>query len=298
MKTQSDFGSDYGSMVLAALRVLGFFSLIIVMTPVQLIQGWRKPNEPFSISQLFHRCLLRLLGFRVRVHGEIAPTPRVVGEGSPVLFVANHASYLDIPVLSALIPAAFVAKAEVADWPLIGWLAKMQHTVFIERRSAHADRQRNDLRDRMAAGQSLMLFPEGTSSDGLTVLPFKSSLFSIVENAPADRPIMVQPVSVTCTEIDGLPITRAWRPFYAWYGDMTLIGHLWNVFKFGHFTVDVVFHPPIAASSFAGRKELAAYCQQQVARGIEQSLTGRGVAANTTLRLAGPAPAVLAGAKT
>ena len=89
------------------------------------------------------------------------------------------------------------------------------------------------------------------------------------------KPVTIQPISIACTEIDGLPITRAWRPYYAWFGDMTLIGHLWNVFKLGRFTVDVVFHPPTSPQPFADRKVLARYCQQQVAHGIEQCLTGR-----------------------
>src|ERR1700722_15146021 len=165
MNTKCNFSN--GSGVAATLRVLVFTGLTLVMVPIHLVYGLLVPDEPFRIPQLYHRFLLRLFGMRVRVHGAMAPT-------QPILFVANHTSYLDILVLNALIPAAFVAKAEVAGWPLIGLLAKLQHTVFIERRASRAGDQRDILARHLEKGQSLILFPEGTSSDGINVLPFKS----------------------------------------------------------------------------------------------------------------------------
>ncbi len=268
MKHKQLFGSDVGAYASGLLRLAGFFALIIVLTPVHVLCHIYKPADQFYMPYFFHRLLVRVLGLRLRVIGTMDTT-------RPVLFVCNHSSYLDIPVLGALIPAAFVAKAEVARWPLIGTLARLQNTVFIERRNMRVREHNDSLRERLLDGQNLILFPEGTSSDGLTVLPFKSSLFSTVENDLPSGPITVQPVSVVCSELDGLPITRALRPYYAWFGDMTLAGHLWNVFKFGRFTVDVVFHQPVKANTFANRKILADYCQKQVARGIEQCLTGR-----------------------
>jgi len=249
--------------------VLGFFGIICFLVPVHIAYNIFG-KQRFRMSLVFHRLLLKILGFRVRAHGVMAST-------SPVLFVANHSSYLDIPVLGALIPAAFVAKSEVASWPLFGWLAKLQHTVFVKRHPRHAGEQRDQIKERLAGGDSLILFPEGTSTDGLRVLPFKSSLFSVTEKLPDGQPIMIQPVSVACTELDGMPLLRDWRHFYAWYGDMTFLGHLWDVFAFGRYTVDVVFHQPVDPGSFADRKALAAYCQEQVARGIERCLAGRGI---------------------
>lgn len=271
MKSQPDFATAYGSRFTAVVRVIGFFSLILVLVPAHLTYKIFRPEDIFRMPQVFHRLLIRVLGFRIRTHGAIAAQ-------SPTLFVANHASYLDIPVLAALIPATFVAKSEVACWPLIGWLAKLQNTVFVERRTARAGDQRDHLRDLLANGRSLLVFPEGTSTDGMRVLPFKSSLFSSVEEAMEGVTLTVQPVSIVCTAIGGLPITRGLRPFYAWYGDMTLVPHLWNVFKLGGFTIDVVFHAPVTAQTFPDRKALAQYCHQQVARGIEQCLKGRDLA--------------------
>jgi len=268
MKTDSDFVSAYGSSGMAVMRLASFFALIAILVPAQLIYSLFDSRDPFRLSRLFHRMLMKSLAFRIRVHGALTSS-------SPTLFLANHASYLDIPVLSTLIPASFVAKSEVAGWPLIGFLAKLQRTVFIERRSIRAEEQRGILRAQLENKHNLIIFPEGTSTDGLKALPFKSSLFSIVEEGLPGMELTVQPVSITCTEIGGVPITRAGRPFYAWYGDMTLVGHLWNVFKLGHFTVDVIFHPAVQPQSFADRKALARYCHQQVSRGIEQCLKGR-----------------------
>ena len=104
----------------------------------------------------------------------------------------------------------------------------------------------------------------------------------------ANGTLTIQPISILCTELDGLPVTRAWRPFYAWYGDMEFVPHLWNVFKMGRFTIDATFHPAVKRASFADRKALAIYCQQQVGRGIEQCLTGRQGAAAKVPQLPPP----------
>jgi 1-acyl-sn-glycerol-3-phosphate acyltransferase len=270
-----------GSVTAAVLRVAGFFTLIIFLVPLQLVYPFFKPRDPFRIIRRFHYLLLKLLGFRVRIHGAIA-------EKGPIFFVANHSSYLDIPVLAALLPVSFVAKAEVATWPLIGFLASLQKTLFIERRKDQINKQRDVIHRHLAQGKNLVLFPEGTSSDGSIVLPFKSALFSIIDENLGDLTLTVQPVSIACTAIHGMPMTRAWRPFYAWYGDMTLVEHLWEVFKFGHYTIDVIFHPPVKSEDFADRKRLTAYCQEQVARGIEQCVTGRDMLETHILKL--PAP--------
>ncbi len=201
----------------ASLRLLGFVTLTLISVPVHTASVLINPDEPFKIPRFYYQLLLRVLGFRVRVHGTAETKP-------PVMFVSNHTSYLDVPVLGSLIPAAFVAKSGVADWPFIGPLARMQGTVFVDRdRPGRAMDQRDYLSGHLAKGQSLIIFPEGTSTMGLSVLPFKSSLFSIAEKESANG-LTIQPISIICTELDGLPMTRAWRPFYAWYGDMTFLG--------------------------------------------------------------------------
>ncbi len=273
MGAHASLESSWSAVLQGALRVAGFFSLILVLTPVHVATRLLPGFSPLIMPRLFHRWLVRLMGFNVRVRGVMTDAPST-------LFVANHSSYLDVPVLGSVIPAAFVAKSEVARWPMIGRLAALQNTVFVERRAACAAKQRDGMRERLERGQSLILFPEGTSSDGMRTLPFKSSLFSIAEAAlPNGQPVTVQPVTILCTELGGLPISRAWRPYYAWYGDMTFMRHLWMVFCIGGFTVDVVFHPPVVAGGFDDRKALTVHCHRQVAKGVEQCVTGRHTAA-------------------
>jgi len=243
-----------------------FFLLIIAFIPITVLYKYIHPDRPYDIPKLFHGLLLKAIGIHVIVKGEPLTN-------ASVLFVSNHVSYLDIPVLGSLLPAGFVAKAEVAEWPLFGFLSRLQNTIFIERRSTRAVDQRTQLQDYFAKGRNVILFPEGTSSEGLSVLPFKSSLFSIVEATANGRPITVQPISVTCIELDGFPLLREDRALYAWYGDMTLIPHLWNVFKNGDFTVEVIFRAPLTSVDFPNRKDLAAACQAVVGDGIAQSLS-------------------------
>ncbi|MDR3424844.1 MAG: lysophospholipid acyltransferase family protein [Alphaproteobacteria bacterium] len=256
---------DIIAVIKGCLKVAAFFALIALLVPVALIYKRIDPRQPFRIPILFHRLLLRLLGIRLRVCGTPSTT-------APVLFVSNHVSYLDVIALGSLLPASFVAKSEVAGWPLFGFLARVQNTVFIERRSIRAADQSTYLQDILAKRQNLILFPEGTSSEGITTLPFKSSLFSIVENSALNAPITVQPISLTCTGLDGFPLLHEERAQYAWFGDMTLVPHLWNVFQRGHFTLDIIFHPPLTTADCPNRKILAATSEKLVAKGIEQSL--------------------------
>ncbi len=272
MLTNSAVESGWGATIRGALRLATFLTLILVMTPIHILARLSRHSDPFLIPCLFYKMLARMMALQVRTHGLMAESTPT----SPILFVSNHSSYLDVPVLGSVIPAAFVAKSEVASWPLIGTLAKLQHTVFIARQVGRMVEQRNEMRERLEQGQSLILFPEGTSSDGARTLPFKSSLFNIVETPLANGTfVTVQPVTTLCTELGGLPIGRAWRPYYAWYGDMTFMRHLWNVFKLGHFTIDVIFHPTVTIREFDNRKDMASYCQHMVAKGVEQCITGR-----------------------
>lgn len=268
----TELTSGLGATLKALFKLAGFVVLVIGLVPAHFVLKASGRGDAFTVPMLFHGLLAKLIGFRIRVHGAAD-----LGKPSvPTLFVANHSSYLDIPILGSLIRGCFVAKSEVAGWPFIGAMARLQNTVFIERRAVRAGTQRDGLRERLETGDSLILFPEGTSSDGQRTLPFKSTLFSIIEKPlPGGQFVRVQPVSIVCTRIGGLPIGRAWRPYYAWYGDMTLAGHVWDVFKIGAFTVDVIFHNPVSIKDYGDRKLIADYCQRSVARGVDQCVTGR-----------------------
>jgi lyso-ornithine lipid O-acyltransferase len=192
-----------------------------------------------------------------------------------VLFVSNHVSYADITVLGSLIVGSFIAKTEVARWPLFGWLAKLQRTVFVDRRMRSTRLQRDAMTERLAAGDALILFPEGTSGDGNRVLPFKSALFSAAETMQEVVPIAVQPVSIAYTRLDGMPLGRLLRPFFAWYGTAELAPHLWNMLGLGTVEVVVEFHPPTFIADCGSRKALARYCHARIAGGMAAALSGR-----------------------
>jgi 1-acyl-sn-glycerol-3-phosphate acyltransferase len=193
----------------------------------------------------------------------------------PTLYVANHTSYLDIEILGGVIEGAFVAKSEVSRWPFVGWLAKLQRTVFVDRRVHTTHRQRDAVVDRLKERGNLILFPEGTSADGTRVLPFKSALFAAVHGANLGFPVTVQPVSVAYVRLDGIPIGRSYRPFLAWYGDMEMAPHLWTALGLGVVEVTVQFHDPVEVDSFPTRKALAEHCWRVVQSGMASALAGR-----------------------
>lgn len=257
-----------GSPLRAFVRIVAYLAATIVLLPVQVFAVRFNRRLSIRLPLFYHRLCVRILGFQIRTHGERVTT-------GPVLFACNHTSYSDISILGALLPASFVAKAEVASWPFFGGLAKLQRTVFVDRRPAKATVQRDEMVRRLEAGDNLILFPEGTSSDGNAVLPFKSALFSVAQIEPNGQPLLVQPVSIAYTRLDGMPVGRALRPYFAWYGDMTLAPHFWEVAGLGHATVDVVFHPPVTIRDYETRKGLAEHCFKVVADGVSVANAGR-----------------------
>jgi 1-acyl-sn-glycerol-3-phosphate acyltransferase len=218
-----------------------------------------------------------LFGVRVNVIG----TPAAGG----VLMTANHSGWLDITVLSAVTPVSFVAKAEVGQWAFFGTLARLQRTVFTRRARAKAAEDRDNIRRRLLEGDTLVMFPEGTSSDGNRVLPFRSALLSAAELPLGEdaqqhiRHAQVQPVSIAYVALYGIPMGRETRPFFAWYGDMELVPHLWEALQTGPIDVTVEFHPPLTIDEAGGRKALALRCQTAVRAGVVRALVGSDAAA-------------------
>ena len=122
---------------------------------------------------------------------------------------------------------------------------------------------------RLESGDSLILFPEGTSSDGTRVLPFRSALFAVAQVKPGGKPLRVQPFTVAYTRLDGIPLGRYWRPYFTWYGDMELAGHLWNVCKLGECSVTITFHEPVDITMFGDRKKLCDHCFRVISQGLQ-----------------------------
>jgi 1-acyl-sn-glycerol-3-phosphate acyltransferase len=258
-----------GSPLLRLWRLAVYLAWTVLLMPVQgcgLI--FRRPWVA-TFPRFYHRHCCRILGLQVRQVGHPS-------NARPVLFAANHISYLDITVFGSLLAASFIAKSEVARWPLFGWLARLQRSVFVDRRVRSTARQRDSIAGRLAAGDALILFPEGTSGDGNRLLPFKSALFSVAGAVVSGQvPATVQPVSIAYTRLDGMPIGRPLRPLFAWYGAMTLAPHLWRVLGLGTVEAVVEFHPPTTLAECGSRKALARYCEERVAAGLAAALSGR-----------------------
>ncbi len=236
-----------------------------VLIPAELVMRRFRPRGRARLPWLFHNALARSLGIRVKVHGRRA-------RRGGVLFVANHISWADIPVLGSLVQAAFVAKADVGQIALVGWLADLSRTVYVDRdrRQASGD-QRNAIQARLGARENVILFPEATTGDGVAVLPFKSALFAAVGDDPA---LVIQPVTIAYTRLNGLPITRENLPDIAWIGDTELWPHAVAFTAMGRVRCDVVFHPPVAAADFADRKALSRHCRAVIAAAYRGLMRG------------------------
>ncbi len=257
----------YGGWVRVAWRGLTLatvtFGCLALLLLVRLIErpihGLNRPWTPY-ITQFVCRSAFVILGIKGATRGRFMRHPGAV--------VTNHASWLDIFTLNARKRIYFVSKSEVAGWPGIGWLARATGTVFISRDSRDAAAQKKLFEDRLHAGHKLVFFPEGTSTDGLRVLPFKSTLFAAFFTEPLRSEIWIQPASVIYRAPEGAELR-----FYGWWGDMEFGGHLLQVLAAKRQgSVEVVYHDPLRVAEFADRKALAKACEDAVRSGVEEAL--------------------------
>ncbi len=246
------------------LAILVFGGLLILLF-VRLIErpicGLKRPATP-HITQFVCRNAFRILGIRFATQGQ-----RMEQRGA---VVANHSSWLDIFTLNARKRIYFVSKSEVAEWPGIGWLARATGTVFINRNPKEAKAQQKIFEDRLLAGHKLLFFPEGTSTDGMVVLPFKSTLFQAFFSDHLRHEMHIQPVTV----VYHAPHSEDER-FYGWWGDMDFGSHLLKVLAAPRQgKVDVIYHIPVAVDDFPNRKTLAAHVETVVRSGMPYGRQG------------------------
>lgn len=191
----------------------------------------------------------------------------------PTLFVANHVSYVDILALGCFVDATFIAKSEVAGWPLFGLLGRRVGTFFVKRHWRQALIQRNALAARMRGGESFILFGEGTSTNGLAVRPFKTSLLSVAEPWILDCPVAVQGITLAYLRLgDGTPVSAENCDLYAWHSDAPFAPHLWNVLKLGGVEVQIALHEPVLSWSVRSRKALGRELRDEIAMTLAASL--------------------------
>lgn len=239
------------------LLVAAYTGPMMLAQSIALRTGWWSDRW---IPQLWHRCTLKVMGVRVRTVGEPA-------RGGRVMMASNHVSWSDILVLGSITGVHFIAKAEIASWPIMGTFARLQRSVFVERERRRASpEQAKEIATRLSNGDPMVLFAEGTTGDGNRVLPFKSTLFAAAKLAMNDsqETVMVQPVAIAYLARRGLRLDRMERREVAWIGDEDFVPHLLQVLRKGGLEVEVVFGEPIEFSADADRKEIARLAEQRV----------------------------------
>ncbi len=262
------------------LRVARRFVLVMGWTAIAGVVQAAMLVLPGRGKKLFARrywaTVATLLGLRIRVLGRVAapsaPDP-AAGPRRPVIFVCNHSSWLDVPVLGGRLLACFVAKEDVGRWPVVGTVARLGRTIFVSRQRRATGRERDDMRLRLAAGDDLILFPEGTSSDGSRVLPFHSSFFAAAKpNGAGERACLaevplIQPVSVVYDRLGGMPVGRTARTVFSWYGDMDLASHFVRLGRWRGMRATILLHPVLDPAEFESRKALSIATWTAVAEG-------------------------------
>jgi len=254
--------------------VLGAIGAVtLVLLPFQWVAVKFGLPMQRRIPQIYHRLVCALIGVKIRVVGRRA-------SDAPLMIVSNHVSWLDISVITAAAPVVFIAKQEVASWPIVGLLAKLQRSVFVNRNHRHKTGDVNtEIAQRLADGDPVVLFGEGTSSDGNRVLEFRSALIGAAREAIAQAEhverVWVQPLSIAYTGLLGLPLGRQHRPLVAWYGDFDLPPHLAGVLRRGSIDVTLTWGMPIPVDARSDRKAVARGLENAVRRMTSLALRGR-----------------------
>ena len=236
------------------------FALLIILS---LLLGRIIPSIEKWLPVLFHKMLLWLLSVKVEIVGESDQFK------NSNLFISNHLSYLDIPILGSRFPLRFVAKSEVESWSIFGFLAKKGRSIFIRRVKTDSFNQKNKILDVLSSGEKVFIFPEGTTSDGNRVLEFKSSSFSSVEN----QNFKIQPIVILYSDLNGIPINRWLRPLIAWYGDMDLKSHLFKLIRLMSIKAKIIYLEPVNAKNFENRKDLSNYLEGRIRKIYSRALS-------------------------
>ncbi len=231
--------------------VAGFVCLILTVLGYLGAKSSRK-----SLQTATYRMALKLWGMRLEIKGAL--------EEAPALLVANHCSYLDIPILGALGAMRFTPKSDVRSWPVIGVIPPAYDVIYVDRVPGKAKKAQADLLAALGQGERICVFPEGTTNDGRQLKPFKATLFSLAEQWQGEVPLAVQAITIRYVSVDGQPLDDALWDQVAWFGDTDLLSHMWAFAAFRNVHVEVTCHAPITLQAGEGRKELAARTREKI----------------------------------
>jgi 1-acyl-sn-glycerol-3-phosphate acyltransferase len=247
------------------VRLAVILAWTLIAMPTQAVMLTLPGRAKVRFAMTYWRGVAWLLGLRLTVVGRLP-------ERAPVLFIANHCSWIDIIALGSVLPGSFVAKGAIDEWPFIRWLARLGRTVFVSRNRTTVAEEQARLLARLAAGDNIILFPEGTTSDGARVLRFSTAFLALAET-PA-RPY-VQPVTIVYDRLDGFPVRRHDRPNISWYGDMDLASHYARIGRRRRLHATIILDEEIPPGTYANRKKLAAAIEGRVAHNAASLRQGR-----------------------
>ncbi len=262
----ADRTSTASGSLRAAVKIAVLVLLSAMMMPMQwLVLRITRGHRAFVLPRLWHRCLCAAFGIQADVVGRPLAATRT-------LYVGNHLSHFDILLLGSLLQARFIAKDDMERWPGMRFVGGLGQTLFISRRTRDANKVASTIAAQMRSNNNLILFAEGTTSSGVAVAPFKSSLFSLFMNGRADGGAWtVQPFTLDIVAVDGRAVsTGGARDDYAFYGDMDAGAHVRRFLRLSGARVRVVFHAPITIAPESDRKTLAAQLHAVVASGLAQ----------------------------
>lgn len=245
--------------LIAILKIFIFLVLCLITIALQALSRVFLGHTKYLyvIPHMFHNTTCAIFGIRRKVKGAFH-------NGKKVIFVGNHLSYIDICAIGGKLPATFISKKEVKGWPIFGILAILSKTVFIDRRPEAIPEAIEAIKKSLMKGRALILFPEATSTDGHSVVPFKSSLFELFLHDDFKNDLVVQPFTVVIDPPQD-------HDLYAWYGDMTMIPHLWKLAKSKGVDLTIKLHTPKKASDYNNRKLLTKDCYEDVLNGLHSS---------------------------
>lgn len=257
----------------AAAKILAIaVSFILFLIPgIFTFKLHKKTHE--KLIKIFFRATVKIFGLKIGEKG-LEKMPK-----NGAMYVSNHTSYIDIIVIGSKLAVRFTPKIEISKWPVINFMVNMSLPVYIQRNASKSLEQKKTIRNIIHSGDSILLFPEGTTNDGNEVLPFKSSLFGVAEPikdsddllVTDEGKISIQPISIVYTHIDGEEIknTRDMDKI-AWYGEMKFLPHFWNLLKCRGANVEIMYHSELHFEDFGDRKSLSKHCENIISRGVEE----------------------------
>lgn len=239
------------------------FLIIVFCVRMFFLFSLRNPQSTMSkLSSVWAMVMIWILDITVTIHEEIKDL-----KNTRFFIVSNHQSYLDIIIIASKFQTLFVAKKDVQSWPILGWLASLGGTLYIDRKAFRG--AKNSIRSIEKALKNRIcvnIFPEGTSSNGETIFPFKPALF----NAAFAAQCIILPITLNYEAIDNLPVCKSNRDLVCWYGNMTFANHFWKVLRLDSIEVSILVHPVILPANFSNAKELSLAAFNAVNNGFKR----------------------------